>query len=471
MSEDWIESARQSISGALGVSVDEFAAISSVDARERLRERQAEKQKDYDAAQGRVNKRVASRALQAINGVVEISEKWFSYSEIDSALNEVLNLVESGKHARAKMSLRVRRDASEAFGGSIWTRFKALEEELSGPSLEEIREREEAKRKQRESEEKRLAEEAEARLVAGAERAAGQERLEAEAQRQHELEEQIRKEREEKLMREAEALRVQQEAEAKVTREAAERARLEAEMRERIEREMAERFKREQVVPEDSPEAPIEPCECFTYALSPIERLHVIAYDGPRDSVTFGRYRSQHNPDLPLMNAVPKDKEETMQVIRMISGRHGSLRRKANEWFLIDAWSAHDKPSTNGIYLEGEQTVSVRLKRCNGRKITFASPELKVGLPAFKVVFLKNEKAGGDPSILLQRLDTFRDHILLLNGTVTLPSDVGGLSVERSGDGFKVDGARGIDRGGENVAAFDSFEPCPFEEVFYQRGA
>ena len=469
MSEDWIESARESISGALGVSVDEFAAISREDARARLLERQAEKQQGYDTAQGRVNKRAASRALKAIDEVVEISEKWFAYDAIDGALNEVLELLEAGKHARAKMSLSVQKAAAEAFGGSIWTRFQALETELSGPTPEELQAKADAERAEREAEEKRLAEEAEARRLAEEQRAAEQAAQEAEARRQRELEEQIRAETEERLKREAEAAREQQEAEERASREAAERARLEAEMRERIEREMAERFLREQAAA--APVEPeVEPCDQFSFSLSPMARLHVLASDGAVESITFGRYRSQHNPDLPLMNAVPKDKEETMQVIRMISGRHGSLRRKAGEWFLIDAWNAGDKPSTNGIYLDGEQTVSVRLKNCSGKLITFSSPELKPGLPAFKVVFLHDKKSGMASSILLQRMDTFRDHILILGGDVELPSDLGGLHVERVGSGFKVNGSDVVVRGGINVAAFDTFAPLPFEEVFYQRG-
>lgn len=440
MSEDWIESAQSDIAGALGVSVEEFASISSEDARRQLSERQKEKQRDYDSAEGRVNKRVASRALKSVNAVVEVSEKWFQYNETDQALREVLSFVEAGKTPRAKMSLRIVKDSAQALGGSIWDRFVALEEELSGPTPEEVHEEKEREREEQERQAKE-AEKAQAEL------------------------------------------------------EAEQRMRIEAEVRERIERELqerhaqaeAERLESEKPVAEETgppplkirdampevgsvPEKRYEPCSRFSYALSAVERLHVLAYDGPVDSVTFGRYRSRNNPDLPLMNAVPKDKEETMQVIRMISGKHGSLIRKSNEWFLIDAWNPQDKPSTNGIYLDGKESVSIRLSRCNGRTITFSSPEMKIGLPAFKVIILDNPHQRSEYSILLQRLDTFQDHILILNNTVLLPDEFGSMSFERVGDGFRVDGSVAIERGGMSIAAFDAFEPCPFEEVFYQRG-
>ena len=508
MSEDWIESARQNIADALGVSVDEFAEVSADDARAQLAERQAEKQKDYDAAQGKVNKRVASRALKAINEVVEISEKWFDYQAIDGALNEVLSLVESDKRPRAKISLRLQKEAAEAFGGSLLERFNALQEELAGPSPEEIREQQEAAERQRELEKKRAQHEAEARLQAEeAERkriealeverlaeAAETKRLEqqaqerlaaerAEQQRKRALEQQIRqdaeaklkKEAEQQIQREAEEARLRMEAKRKVqeaqaleARESAARLSHEAELRARIEREIREKYER---TPEPIAAETLEPCERFSFALSALERLHVLASKSSTQTITLGRYRSSCTPDLPLMNAVPKDKEETIKVIRMISRRHGSLVRKGNDWYLMDAWNTHTRASTNGIYLDGEQSISIPLMKCDGKTITFSSPTFKEGLPAFEVILLENSDQQDQPSILLKRIDAFRDHILLLNNSATLPQELGGLTLNRLDPGFKINGSTNVVPAGHGIVAFNAFEPVPFEEVFYQRGA
>jgi hypothetical protein len=535
MSEDWIESARQNIADALGVSVDEFAEVSADDARAQLAERQAEKQKDYDAAQGKVNKRVAVRALKAINEVVEISEKWFDYQAIDSALNEVLSLVESGKRSRANISLRLQKGAAEAFGGSLLERFNALQEELAGPSPEEIREQQEAAERQRELETKRAQQQAEAqRQAEEAERkriealeaqrlaeAAETKRLEqqaqerlaaehAEQQRKRALEQQIRqdaeaklkKEAEEKIQREAEEARLRMEAQRKAqeaqeleARDSAARLSLEAELRTRIEREIREKYERtrepieaatpvrtevsqpNQFVRTDTPvhegteDQTLEPCERFSFALSSRERLHVLASKSSTQTITLGRYRSSCTPDLPLMNAVPKDKEETIKVIRMISRRHGSLVRKGNDWYLIDAWDTQNEASTNGIYLDGEQSISIPLMKCDCKTITFSSPTFKEGLPAFEVILLENPDQQNQPSILLKRIDAFKDHILLLNNSATLPLDLGGLTLHRVDPGFKINGSTNVVPDGHGIVAFNAFEPIPFEEVFYQRGA
>ncbi|MBD5779794.1 hypothetical protein IEN85_09845 [Pelagicoccus sp. NFK12] len=210
------------------------------------------------------------------------------------------------------------------------------------------------------------------------------------------------------------------------------------------------------------------PCKRFTYDLGEKGRLHVI---GPDKPLTFGRYKSQHGPDYELLAAIPKEKSETSRLIRMLSARHGSIIHSAGQWGILDSWPNQDVSSTNGIFIEKVKLESpASFRRLHGKHLSFATADETIPLPHFRIYVLDAKTFDAPESVLLERLDAFKDHILLLAGEAELPNTFAPLSFNRTAKGFTIGNEPSpVTPQTQGVISFESLEVSPFEPVFFGR--
>lgn len=221
---------------------------------------------------------------------------------------------------------------------------------------------------------------------------------------------------------------------------------------------------------EPSKPSPTSPpaASCFTLELKNKERIHVFSAN---TKITFGRYGGNKSAVYELAAVVPKDKRETVRLLNMISGRHGSIINSNGQWGILDTWPDNEKPSTNGIFIEDVKLDSpVSFRRLNGKLLHFASTDPEAALPRFRIHVLETNDYSSPESILLERLDTFKDHILLLSQTAQLPSSFDSLQIARESEGFLLGAKKQqIENATRSILSLDSLSLTPFETVFYGR--
>lgn len=406
MQDEPNETLEATIARALGISEDELSSRSPADVFRELNALAEQRQNEYEQAQGRINKRLAKTRLTQIQTACEASRSWAIRGELAQILDKAMDLADQGSHFRASDLLANKE-----------TEFKALEDSPLKSRYQNVL---------------------------------------------HTIQATLRPEKTSENLQPVSnpssfAHETPQTEQPQEHKEPAQETTLRSPSPQAIETPS---------VSETTLET--KTASRFTYDLGKKGRLHICSPDKP---LTFGRYGTPHKPDFGLIAAIPKDKSATSRLLQMISGKHGSIIHSSGQWGILDSWPSQEKKSTNGIFIEGVKLEApASFRRLHGKHLTFATADRNMPLPCFRIHVLDTNKLGSPESILLERLDFFKDHILLLSESATLPSSLGSLTISRHNGGFTQGTEQTpIKANTPNVLAFDYLQVSPLEPVFYDR--
>lgn len=393
----------------LGLSEEAFKQTSPDEIYSQIETSHKQRQLEYENAQGRVNKRLAKKRLEEVIHKKECVQAWQKNSELEAILESILELADAGSFFRASELL----DASEhkfhdQVGTPLKMRFQRVQEMIQETLKPPAKEETQSEHSRNAISKPKEQDQPSAPNI----------------------------DKPPLVAKEPDPVVIPQSAPAKTN------------------------------LKEAKPSPP--PCERMTLDLGKAGRLHVVNGSG---SLTFGRYKNPNSPDYELIAAIPQDKSETSRLMRMISGRHGSIIHSNGQWGIIDSWPGQECISTNGIFIEKAKLESpVSFRRLDGKRLSFATSDPDVPLPAFRIHVLHSGEITASESILLERLDAFQDHILLLSEKTVLPKEFGGLTL------CSIDGglALGVEKApltaqSEQVLSFGKVELTPLETIFYGR--